>query len=84
MIHWISQAFSTYVLHPLRNNGYQWWSGAGSDLSEVTLIAVLLGAAKHRNCHHRGCWRLGHNHPEHGWPSCKRHWNEVPAHVARG
>ena len=83
MIHWLAQAFSTYGLHPLHANGYQWWSGEGSDLTELSLIVALAGIAKHHNCHRKGCWRPGHRHPEHGWPSCKRHWNERPDHVLR-
>lgn len=81
MIHWIAQAFSTYVLHPLHGNGYQWWSGAGSDLGEVSILAVFVGAAKHHNCHHKGCKKLGHRHPEFGWPACRTHWNERPQHL---
>jgi hypothetical protein len=41
---------------------YNWWSGPGSDLGEVTLITAILTpaiiAARHRNCATRGCWRL--------------------------
>ena len=81
MIGWLSQAFSTYVLHPLHANGYQWWSGAGSDLGEATIIGAVIATAKHHNCHHKGCWRPGHRHPEHGWPSCKHHWRETPEHA---
>jgi hypothetical protein len=73
-MHWFSTAFSTYVLHVEHGNGYQWWSGAGSDLGEVTLIGLVLAGLKHRNCHEKGCWRLGHSHPEHGFPSCRKHY----------
>lgn len=77
MLHWLYTAFNTYVLHPERGNGYQWWSGEGSDLSE--LLGPLLAVAaylQHHNCHHKPCWHRGHPHPEHGWPACRRHWNE--------
>lgn len=41
---------------------YNWWSGPGSDLGELTLITFILTpvivAARHRNCATRGCWRL--------------------------
>lgn len=41
---------------------YNWWSGPGSDLGELTLITAILTpaivAARHRNCMERGCWRL--------------------------
>ena len=82
MIHWLHTAVRTYVLHPLHSNGYQWWSGLGSDLTEVALIGALVTLFKHHNCHHKGCLRIGHRHPKHGWPSCKRHWRETPDVVA--
>lgn len=71
MIRWITTAFSTYVLHPLKGNGYQWWSGAGSDLTYLGILAVWL--RKH-NCHRQGCWRIQwHVHPTTGELLCKRH-----------
>jgi hypothetical protein len=82
VLHWIETAFTTYVLHPLHGNGYQWWSGEGSDLGQYTVIVAVLAAVQHRNCHHQGCWSVRtHKHPEFGWPACKRHWNEKPEHV---
>ena len=75
MIHWVRTAWETYALHPLRGNGYQWWSGAGSDLGEVTLIGLALGAWKHINCEQPGCPFPGHRHPEHGRPVCRRHYH---------
>ena len=81
MIHWIATAVSTYLLHPLRGDGYQWWSGAGSDLGEATLVVAVLGVVKHHNCHHKGCPLPGHRHPKHGWPACRKHWNDTPDHV---
>lgn len=39
---------------------YNFWSGFGSDLGEVTLIAALFGGWRHVNCHTKGCWRVGH------------------------
>lgn len=81
MIHWLSTAVRVYLLHPLKGNGYQWWSGAGANFGEITVIGMVLGAIRHVNCHHKGCWKPGHRHPEHGWPACKRHWNETPDHA---
>ena len=75
MLHWLQIAFNTYVLHPMHGNGYQWHSGIGSDLGELTLVAAVVGTYKHKNCHVKKCWRLGHAHPEHGWPSCRRHYH---------
>ena len=76
MIHFASQtALSWYWLwHPLFGPGYQFYSGVASDISEITLLGGLVAVLKHRNCHQKGCWRLGHNHPEHGFPTCRRHY----------
>lgn len=37
---------------------YAFWSGAGSDLSYLSVFVVLF--RKH-NCHIQGCWRIGHH-----------------------
>lgn len=52
---------------------YGFWSGFGSDIGEVTLVGAVLAAARHKNCHVKGCWRLGHIDPDHGHPACRRH-----------
>lgn len=75
MWHWLSTAIHTYLLHPLTGAGYQWWSGAGSDLGELTLLAAALGAYKHVACEQPRCWRPGHRHPEHGRPVCRKHFH---------
>lgn len=62
------------LFHPLRYWGYEWWSGAGSDLGELTLLGIAIGAYKHINCEEPGCWRRGHRHPDHGRPVCRRHY----------
>lgn len=72
MIHWLQTAFNTYWLHPLHANGYQWWSGAGSDLGEVSIFGVVLVHFRHHNCHVKGCWRLGHADLS-GRVTCRRH-----------
>lgn len=38
---------------------YGFWSGFGSDLGELGILGAVLQAARHRNCHVKGCWRLG-------------------------
>ncbi|MGH7722232.1 MAG: hypothetical protein ACRENL_05275 [Candidatus Dormibacteria bacterium] len=38
---------------------YLWWSGMGSDLSEVAIIGAVIGLFTRHNCHVKGCWRLG-------------------------
>lgn len=66
--------------HPLRFWGYQFWSGVGSDLGELTIVGAIVATAKHKNCHEKGCWRLGHNHPEHGFPVCRKHYKRELQH----
>lgn len=59
--------------HPLKANGYQWWSGAGSDLGELAILTGIGAFLHHKNCIEKGCWRLGHPSPEHGHPVCRKH-----------
>ncbi len=61
--------------HPLRFWGYQFWSGIGSDIGELTILGIAIGAYKHINCEEPGCWRFGHRHPGHGRPVCRRHYH---------
>ena len=59
---------------------YGFWSGFGSDLGEVTLLAGVLGLWRHHNCHVKGCPRLGR--PVEGTPyvACPKHH---PAHSGK-
>jgi hypothetical protein len=62
------------LLHPLGGDGYQVWSGIGSDVSEVAILVAVATWLRGRNCHISGCWRLSwHPHPDHGHPVCRRH-----------
>lgn len=38
---------------------YNFWSGSGSDIGEVTILGGLLAIYKRHNCHTRWCWRFG-------------------------
>lgn len=79
-----------YLLHPLGVcvgnahtvmlcRGYNFWSGIGSDIGEITIAGAVLtsafGAYRHFNCEEPGCWRPGHHHPEHGRPVCRLHYH---------
>ena len=57
---------------------YGFWSGFGSDIAEITLVAGVIAFFRHRNCHVKGCWRLGHADPKHGWPACRLHHSNPP------
>ena len=79
--HWF--ALHTGILKGGPDVYYNFWSGFGSDLGEVTLIsAVLVGVytgVRRVNCHTRGCWRIGRHHLD-GTPYvlCRHHHPEVP------
>ena len=49
---------------------YLFWSGVFAD---VALFGAAFTFFRHKNCHVRGCWRLGHPDPEHGHPTCRIH-----------
>lgn len=51
---------------------YGFWSGFGSDLGEVTMLAGLWAAWRHVNCHNKGCPRLGHHRTSEGHRLCKK------------
>lgn len=74
----IPSLWTTYMLHPMHGNGYQWWSGAGANLGELsivmTIVVAMLAWWRHHNCHVKRCPFLQwHSHPEHGHPVCRRH-----------
>lgn len=68
-----------WFFHPLHGLGYQFWSGIGSDFGEASLVTGIAVLLRHRNCHVKGCWRLGHADPEHGYPACRRHHSKADA-----
>lgn len=65
------------LFHPLHGDGYQFWSGiAGSFLTSLPgWIAAGAIFFRHHNCGHPWCPRLGHAHPDHGRPVCRRHFH---------
>lgn len=77
--HWIS--VHTGVASPDNPVWYNFWSGFGSDLGEVTLVAAIITPVivtyRHANCHVKGCPRIGK--PVSGTPyrACHKHH---PAH----
>jgi len=66
-----------WLYHPLMGRGYQFWSGIGSDFSEITTpVAIVVGMVTawltirkflhtHFECHVDGCSRLGFHELEH-------------------
>jgi hypothetical protein len=60
--------------------GYQWWSGVGSDLGQVTLITGLIvgfwRVRKHLECHvesPKNCHRIGRPVAGTGHRACRLH-----------
>jgi hypothetical protein len=81
MMHWISDAFSTYVLHVQNHNGYQLWSGAGANFGEITVIGLVIGAYRHINCDAPRCWRRGpHKTADGQHKLCRKHHPDLPSH----
>ena len=64
---------TSWWLNPLFGAGYQFWSGIGSDLGEASILAAIILGYRHHNCHVKGCLRLGHTDPAHGFPACHLH-----------
>lgn len=71
--HWLMHAFG---LDNLAGPVYGFWSGAGSDISELAIVGAVLGMFKRHNCHQRRCWRIG-RHAVNGSPWCDRHHQEA-------
>ena len=78
----LAQFFPTWsdLLHPLTGNGYQWYSGIGSDFGELTLITGLVFGAwrfkKQHECHveaPENCRRFGRPVPGTGHVACRKH-----------
>jgi hypothetical protein len=53
---------------------YAFWSGAGSDISELAIVGALLAIVRKHTCHVGRCWRIGRA-PVDGtpWHVCWRH-----------
>lgn len=63
---------------------YNFWSGFGSDLGELTIVTGIVMGLRHVNCHERGCWRLGHTVPESGIRACHKHHPTDPRKKRNG
>lgn len=53
---------------------YGFFSGFGSDLTEIAVVGALLGLLRKHNCSVHGCWRIGrHKVPGTDHVCCRRH-----------
>lgn len=75
MIHWLTTVVQTYLLHFEHGNGYQFWSGAGSDIGEATIVLAIWHQV---NCAEPGCWWPGHRGRDH---RCGKHYRQLHDHV---
>jgi hypothetical protein len=62
--------------------GYEFWSGIGSDVGELTILGLVAVWWRTHNCHIHRCGRISwHPHPVHGHPVCRKHY---PNHTEVG
>lgn len=52
---------------------YGFWSGFGSDLSEIAIIGGLVSIVRQHNCEVRWCPRLGRHRTAAGHRVCRKH-----------
>lgn len=52
---------------------YGFWSGFGSDLTELGILGGLISMYRKNNCEVHKCWRIGKHKTEAGHYVCRRH-----------
>jgi len=73
----LASAINSPYSHPLGGLGYQFWSGIGSDIGEITIIGALFAVWSNHNCHIHRCWRLSwHPSKKYGGHIVCRHHHE--------
>lgn len=65
--------FHFFGLDDGSGTAYLFWSGSGSDISELGILGALLAHARAFNCEVHGCWRPGHRTTAAGHRVCGRH-----------
>lgn len=74
--HWISYNTGSYNIPGTAHN-YNFFSGFGSDLSEVTLffaaVSLILHLYRVHNCEVTGCMRIGRHDTAAGHTVCRKH-----------
>lgn len=57
---------------------YGFFSGFGSDITEITLLGGIIVIGRRFNCHTTRCWRIGRHHVAGGqYLICGRHFRAV-------
>ena len=75
LLHWLAVHTGTI------NEGgpyYGFFSGFGSDLSEIAIVGGLLTMVRRCNCEVKGCWRLGRHQTAAGHHVCRVHHPDDP------
>jgi hypothetical protein len=76
--HWLAYATGSFNVSGVAHN-YNFFSGSGSDISELgifsALAVILYHACRHGNCHMHGCWRIG-GYPVGDFKVCRKHHAE--------
>ncbi|HEY6493312.1 MAG TPA: hypothetical protein VIZ43_08575 [Trebonia sp.] len=72
-MHWL-QFFLGFRNGDGNSAHYLFWSGAGSDISELAVVGAVLGGWHRLNCHVKGCPRIGRQRLDGTtWVVCRRH-----------
>jgi len=82
LFHWL-QHFFGFDAGQGNAPHYLFFSGTGSDLSELALVGAVFAIVRKHNCHIRHCWRVG-RFPVDGtsFTTCSRHHPKgAPTHA---
>lgn len=59
-----------------QSQNYDFVSGVGPMIiASLGFSGFALTFLRHVNCEQPRCWRLGHTHPGHGRPVCRKHYH---------
>jgi hypothetical protein len=80
--HWLAVHTGTYIPPGQYSDWYNFWSGFGSDLGEIVLLAAIYQVYKKHNCHVTGCARIGHHKFKDDvegteYLLCRKHYRQV-------
>ena len=55
LLHWLAVQSGTYIPPGQYSDHYNFWSGAGSDIGEITIIGMIYAYYRQHKC--ETCWR---------------------------
>jgi hypothetical protein len=63
-------------------HAYLFWSGVGSDITEVAIVGGLISVYRRHSCHVDSCWRIGkHAVADSPFVVCRKHHPEIGGKV---